>query len=71
MRSFLIECEVDENYTSHSLRHASISTSLSKEVDISIIKSLAGWSNKSKVFEKFYNRPIINNKTAFASSILS
>lgn len=70
IRSFLQSC-VGNDFTSHSLRHASTSTAFKKGVNLDIIKNLAGWSDKSKTFEKFYNRPIIPDKNTFAETILS
>lgn len=70
IRAFLQDC-IGNNFSSHSLRHASTSSALKKGVDLKIIKNLAGWSENSKTFERFYNRPIIADKSVFANSILS
>ena len=59
IRSFLIRtCGIGEEYTAHSTRHASTSAALKKGIDVSIIKSTAGWSQDSLTFARFYNRPI-------------
>ena len=54
-----------------SVRHAATSSALAKGVEINVIKSLAGWSKTSKVFETFYNKPIIKDKRELAKTILS
>lgn len=56
-------------YTPHSTRHAATSSALAKGVDLSIIKSTAGWSKESQVFAKFYNRPIEGNRRDFVTSV--
>lgn len=71
LRSFLTKCGIGEEFTPHSLRHAATSAASRKGVDIKIIKSLAGWTDKSTTFDRFYNRPIINKKSTFAKAILS
>ena len=63
---------IDTNvFSDHSTRHASTSAALDRGVDLEIIKKAAGWSEKSRVFFDFYNRPIINNNNiSFAEAIL-
>ncbi|XP_066590898.1 uncharacterized protein [Prorops nasuta] len=70
LRSFLIGCGVDREFTPHSLRHAATSAALKRGVSISIIKRLAGWSEKSTVFNRFYNRPIVKDKNEFARAVV-
>lgn len=70
LKMFLFNCGISSEYTSHSIRHASTSSALAKGVDLSVIKNLAGWSENSKVFEKFYNRPIVQDPSTFAKSVL-
>lgn len=70
IRGFLVKCGIGKEFTPHSLRHASSSCALKKGVEIGIIKSLAGWSANSKVFDIFYNRPIIKDRRCFAKSLL-
>lgn len=36
-----------------------------------MIKNLAGWSQRSKVFDNFYNRPIVSNKYDFAKTVIA
>ena len=59
-------------FSGHSTRHASTSAALSKGLDVDTIKKTAGWSERSEVFAKYYNRPIISNKKSsqFALAIL-
>lgn len=70
IRAFLISCGISQEFSAHSTRHAATSAALKKGLDIRIIKSTAGWSQESKVFAKFYNRPILPDKGAFAAAIL-
>lgn len=63
--------EISIDFTPHSIRHASVSTDHRKEVNISVIKNLAGWSEKSRTFGRFYNRPIVDNRRLFAEAVLS
>lgn len=52
-------------FSAHSTRHASTSTASRLGVNI------AGWSDSSSVFARFYNRPVVSNPTDFATAILS
>ena len=70
IRSFLVRCGISEDFTPHSLRHASTSAALKKGIDISIIKKLAGWSEQSNVFNKFYNRPIVKSRLEYAEAVM-
>ncbi|CAD6229277.1 GSCOCG00012103001-RA-CDS, partial [Cotesia congregata] len=45
-------------YTAHSTRHASTSKAAERGVNVDEIKRVAGWSQKSQVFARFYNLPI-------------
>lgn len=58
-------------FSAYSIRHASTSAALAKGVDIETIKRTAGWSTKSLMFSKFYNRPIIPNNKTFATMVLT
>ena len=71
IRSFLTECGIGQEYAPHSIRHAATSAAMAKGVDINIIKNSAGWSGTSKVFDVFYNRPIVQDKRVFSKTILS
>lgn len=71
IRAFLGKCGIGAVYGPHSMRHAAISAAFKKGVDIAVIKNLAGWSEKSKVFDRFYNRPIVGKSNTFAEAILT
>lgn len=58
-------------FTAHSTRHAATSAAASRGVDLKTIKSTANWSEKSEVFQRFYNRQIVNKKDySFARSVI-
>lgn len=59
-------------FSGHSTRHASTSAAYSKGLNLETIKKTAGWSEKSEVFAKHYNRPVVKQNSAdFALSILN
>lgn len=60
------EADVDEQFTAHSTRHASTSKAHLEGVSVNMIKSAASWSENSKVFAKFYNKPILGKSFAEA-----
>ncbi|CAD6241301.1 GSCOCG00002629001-RA-CDS, partial [Cotesia congregata] len=60
-----------KKFTAHSTRHASTSRAYEKGVTIEEIKKVAGWSQHSQVFAKFYNQPIQLKENNFASTVLS
>ena len=62
----MTEAGVDQKFKAHSTRHASTSKALQKGLSVDLIKRAAGWSQNSKVFCTFYNRPIEEN---FASKV--
>lgn len=69
LRASLADCGINTDlYTSHSTRHASTSLAAKKGVSLDIIKRAAGWSGSSRIFAKFYNRPIVNPED-FSDSI--
>ncbi|XP_077270185.1 uncharacterized protein LOC143901633 [Temnothorax americanus] len=70
IRSTLVACGVDESFSAHSTRHASTSLAAKKGVSLDLIKRAAGWSGESRMFARFYNRPIVDSD-AFANSIFS
>lgn len=70
IRSSLEECGINSNvFSSHSTRHASTSLAARKGVAVDLIKRAAGWSGQSRVFAKFYNRPLVNPEE-FSNSVL-
>ncbi|XP_044597491.1 uncharacterized protein LOC123274057 [Cotesia glomerata] len=71
IKIFLVDCGVDEKFTAHSTRHASTSKAAEAGVSLDLIRKTAGWSEKSLVFAKFYNRPISSqNNNNFAQVVL-
>jgi hypothetical protein len=60
-------------YKSHSFRHASTSKAHRSGVKVSTIYENAGWSDKSKIFYKFYNKPLPNNNQtdSFGKTVLN
>ncbi|KAJ8914638.1 hypothetical protein NQ315_015376 [Exocentrus adspersus] len=56
-------------FKSHSTRHASTSAAARGGLNIETIRKAAGWTEKSKVFAKFYNRTVITTPN-FATTIL-
>lgn len=65
------EAGINEAYKAHSTRHASSSKASVSGIDLKIIKSAAGWSDRSNTFFKFYKRPIENFEGVFAKTVLS
>ncbi|XP_031357955.1 uncharacterized protein LOC116181685 [Photinus pyralis] len=57
-------------FKAHSTRHASTSKAWQLGVPIEVIQQTAGWTENSKVFCNFYNRPLSQSNT-FATTILS
>lgn len=70
IKSGLTMLEVDTRFTAHSTRHASTSKAYEKGVTIEEIKRVAGWSQNSRVFADFYNRPIVIQEENFATRVL-
>lgn len=60
-----------EMFTAHSTRHASTSAAFARGLSINLIKENVGWSKKSEVFARHYNRPINKDNNEFASIVLS
>ncbi|OXU17977.1 hypothetical protein TSAR_001823 [Trichomalopsis sarcophagae] len=60
IRAFLVKSGISKEFAPHSLRYAATSAALKKGVDLSVIKSLAGWSE----------RPIVSNGNAFAEAVV-
>lgn len=57
-------------FSAHSTRHAATSFAARKGVNIEVIRRTAGWTEKSKVFNRFYNRPMLRSAN-FASVIIN
>lgn len=58
-----------EKFTGHSTRHAATSAAARKGVSIDRIRLTAGWTAKSNMFTKVYNRPLIPQNN-FAEKVL-
>ena len=71
IKNCLISYNIGVEFTAHSTRHAATSAALRKGVDINVIRNTAGWSENSKVFARFYNRPIAEPRGSFAEAILN
>lgn len=71
LRQGLREAGINEEFAPHSIRHASTSAAFRKGVKVALIKDLAGWSEKSQVFDRFYNRPLVSSRHDFARAVLS
>ncbi|KYQ60030.1 hypothetical protein ALC60_00928 [Trachymyrmex zeteki] len=70
IRRGLEECGVQGDlFSAHSTRHASTSLAVKKGISLELVKRAAGWSDKSRVFANFYNRPIVNPES-FCNSVL-
>lgn len=70
LRMSLGECGVrGDLFSAHSTRHASTSLAARKGVPVDLIKRAAGWTGDSRVFARFYNRPILD-PAEFSDSVL-
>lgn len=71
IKSALVKSGLDVSiFKGHSTRHASTSKAFAKGLDLNQIRSTAGWTHKSQVFAKFYNKPISSDSGSFAKLIL-
>jgi len=72
LKTFLSQCGVDISvFSAHSTRHASTSAAARKGVSYENIRIAAGWSDKSKTFANFYQRPLVPSDSSFANAVLS
>ena len=69
-RSVLSQCGISDEFTAHSVRHASTQTALTNGLDLASIRTTAGWSKTSSVFARFYNRPIVSSNESFCNAVL-
>lgn len=70
IRVFIQKAGVDTTvFSGYSVRHASVSAAFKNGVDVGTIRRTAGWSQGSKVFARFYNRPIQSANSSFALSL--
>lgn len=71
IKEVMAKSGIDTNtFGSHSTRHAVTSAAYRRGVDIETIRKAAGWTEKSRVFARFYNRPLIKN-TKISKSIIT
>lgn len=72
-KKVLADCGIDTSiYTSHSTRHASTSLAKAKGIDLDTLRKTAGWSEGSKVFQQFYNVPVLgNDQRLFSQAVLN
>lgn len=56
-------------FTAYSTRHAATSAAARKGVSFDTIRLSAGWTEKSKTFAKFYQRPLVSQNN-FSEAIL-
>ena len=54
----------------YSIKHAATSAALRNGISLDVIRRMACWSDSSKVFALFYNRPLIGKRN-FAQKVLS
>lgn len=65
MKEIMQESGIDiTKYSAHSTRHSATSTASKAGVHIDVIRKAAGWSDKSTVFAKHYNLPLINESSS-------
>lgn len=71
IKKTMLEAGIDTNlFKPHSTRHASTSMACKKGITYDTIRLAAGWTEKSKTFAKFYNRPL-KEQGSFAKAVLS
>ncbi|ODM87335.1 putative enzymatic polyprotein [Orchesella cincta] len=69
IKGALASCGIDTRlFCAHSTRHAATSAAYRNGVAIDEIKARAGWSERSKTFANFYNRPL-DTRQNFAKSV--
>ena len=72
VKSVLLDAGIDTGvFTAHSTRHAANSSAKRLGVNVDVIFRTAGWAEGSSTFARFYDRPLVNNTTEFALSILN
>lgn len=71
IKSLLNKAGIDTKiFTAYSTRHAAVSAAFRNKINIDTIRRTAGWSARSQMFAKFYNKPILPPNDKFARSIL-
>ncbi|KAJ8915062.1 hypothetical protein NQ315_014317 [Exocentrus adspersus] len=70
VKSVLKKSGIDtDTFKSHSTRHAVTSAAARGGINMDAIREAAGWTPKSDVFNRFYNRPVAS-KLNFAEAVL-
>lgn len=70
IKNVLEECGINTKiFSAYSSRHASTSAAFKGGANIESIRKAAGWTERSKVFSKFYNKPIVPDISDFAHSV--
>ncbi|KAL7292049.1 hypothetical protein TKK_0014330 [Trichogramma kaykai] len=72
VRNIMKEAGIDTQiFKAHSTRHAASSAAYDKGLSIDVIKERAGWSKDSKVFARYYNRPIVTDSNDLSAVLLA
>uniref|UniRef100_A0ABD2XMW6 Reverse transcriptase domain-containing protein n=1 Tax=Trichogramma kaykai TaxID=54128 RepID=A0ABD2XMW6_9HYME len=72
VRNIMKEAGIDTQiFKAHSTRHAASSAAYDKGLSIDVIKERAGWSKDSKVFARYYNRPIVTDSNDLSAVSLA
>lgn len=58
-------------FSSYNTRHAAIWAAHRAGISIETVRNRAGWTNKSEIFARSYNRPLPDDVTGFAKGILN
>ncbi|XP_050512905.1 uncharacterized protein LOC126888594 [Diabrotica virgifera virgifera] len=71
LKNILRSSGIDTNtFSAHSTRHAATSAAARKGISFDTIRLAAGWSERSRTFATFYNRPLAP-ESSFARAVLS
>ncbi|CAD6227236.1 GSCOCG00006047001-RA-CDS, partial [Cotesia congregata] len=60
-----------KQFSAYSTRHAAVSSAHKVGVNIDTIRRTAGWTERSKMFAKFYNKLIRESKEQFVRAIIN
>ena len=58
-------------FSAYSTRHAATSAAFRKGTNLDVIRKTGGWTESSKTFALFYNRPIVQNRETFAKNVFN
>lgn len=70
VKTVLRDSGVEAGFTAHSFRHAATSAAHRGGASIDAIFQAAGWTPSSRMFAKFYNRPLGPSSSEFAFAAL-